>query len=331
MAKKNQRNYVCFDLGSCNTRIYISGKGVIYNEPTLLVKDIKKDKITHYGKNAREVIGKLTKSQQVCYPIVGGVISDFSLLNKYLKLAIDKFLPDIRDSIITVACPSMISELEKSYLVKAIKILEPHRINVVEDGKLAIYGAGFDITSNNAYLGLDIGGGTVTAMSVVGNSIISQTSTKKGGSSFDAEITKLIKKHYNTLIGELTAEQIKVSVVSLLKENKKISVFGYDINTGMPTNIEVDGNVFNKLVVSFYERYTSLISALLEKLPKEAIIDICKTGLILTGGFSKIKGVKEYMEEFFSLPVHISHKFASDAVINGAIKYENIYELDDQT
>lgn len=325
MAKNTakQKTHVAIDIGTSKTRIYVERLGVIFDEATVLAVDYKTKKVVAVGDQAKKFIGKLSGSVSIKYPLKRGVITDMTILRTFLAHVLQKHKNDIKDSIVTLACPISVTSFERESLVSTIKELGVAFVDVQDDIKLAVLGAGFDILKSDAFLCLDIGSGKSTVGIVSYNETVISKWSKIGGSSIDLEIVKYLKAKKQLSVGDITAETIKNTVGSLIKNKNvlKTTAYGYNMTSGLPSNIEISEDDLSKIIVNAFNNLTLLITSALEDAPNEVAGDVIKNGLIVTGGVAQFPGVKYFFEEYFEIPVFVA-KSSGNCVINGAIAYK---------
>ncbi|AGR41679.1 rod shape-determining protein [Spiroplasma taiwanense] len=327
MAKTSlrSRKHIAIDIGTSKTRIYIEGLGIVFNEASLIATDYKTKKIIAIGNTAKNFIGKLNGSLQIKYLLKKGTVTDLNLLKVFLFYILRKYENEIKGSVVTLACPTSLTSLERKSLIDSIKSLGVFYINVEDDIKLALYGAGVDITKPEGYLCLDMGAGKTTAGIIVTGGTINSKWTKAAGISIDNEIIKYLKSKHGMMIGELTAEAVKISIASLIKMKQplKTKAYGYDLGSAMPKELELSDTEISKVLLATFGNITDTITSLLEEAPNEVAGDIIKNGLFITGGLSNVHGVKTFFENFFEIPVKIP-KNSNTAVIDGAIAHKEL-------
>ncbi|AOG61091.1 cell shape determining protein MreB [Spiroplasma helicoides] len=325
MAKINltQKKHVAIDIGTNKTKIHIEGLGMVFNQSTLMALDYKSKKVIALGDDAKKFVGKLSGTLQLKYPVRRGIITDLSVLKLFLKSILANYSNDIKDSVVTVACPTSLTQLERQSIVKAIKELGVYYVNTEDDVKLALIGAGADAYETTAFLCLDLGAGKSTAAIISSGETIQSRNSKVSGNSIDMDIAKFLKSKSQLMIGDITAEQIKNSIASLIKAKTplKTTAYGYDLTTGMPKDFELSDEDISKIILSGFGNLTTLITNVLEGAPSEIAGDVIRNGLYVTGGVAKISGVKAFFEDFFEIPVILSKNCAT-ATIDGAVAHK---------
>lgn len=319
-----EKIYIAIDLGTSKTKIFIQGKGIVYNEPTLIALDYKTRKVLAVGQKAKSFLGKQSYTVDIKSPLKSGVITDIKLLSLFLSKVLAKYKDDIKDSYITLACPVGVTKIEREAVIAVVKKLGVIYVKAEDDIKLALLGAGKDIEKPEGHLILDLGAGKASCGILTAGEIVTSRWSKSAGDFTDIEILKYLKTKHSCLIGNVSAEKVKNQIGSVVKSKKQLEtrVYGYDISSGMPTEIVLKDSDILKVIQSIFGNLTILITSVLEDTPNELAGDVIKNGIIITGGLSNIIGTKFFFEDFFEIPVFIP-KNASTAVIDGAAAYKN--------
>ena len=318
---------IAIDLGTSNTRIYVADKGKFLDEPD-------NDNIVAVGRDAYRMIGRTSQRLSAIEPIVGGVISDFFLVENMIKIQLGKAnISRIVKPRVVACIPGDITDVEKRAVVNSILSIGVRNVSLIEASKAAAIGAGLDIRSPHGRMVIDIGGGT-TDMAVISLGDISASrSMKLAGNSFDEEIIKYIRRTYNLVIGKVTAEKVKFEIGTVIKPktDKRIIVKGRNTVTGLPQAIELSSSELaeplNEIAVSIAQQAQDL----LEETPPELVGDIYKDGIVLTGGGCQINGIDQVLKNYVKLDVHRADN-PSDCVINGcgyALRYIGQAEIDE--
>ncbi len=288
------------DLGTVNTLIYIPKKGIVLNEPSLVVSNNKSgsDSFLAIGKKAKEMIGRTPEEIKACSPLKNGVIADYktteTMLNYFINKAIGSFQFLKPDIIISV--PAGISSSERRAVMQATLHIGAKNVYLVKEPLLAAIGAGIKISQPAGHMIVDIGGGTSEVAVVSLGSIVACTSIKVGGIKITEKIIDYVRKKYNLEIGFSTAEQIKIQASQPSdKENNNhiIEVRGQDIIDGLPGTIEIQENELHSCVNDILLEITRAVKNVLQETPPELSADILEEGITLTGGGSLIKGLAE--------------------------------------
>lgn len=318
------------DLGTTNVLIYIKGKGVVLDEPSILTVDTETKKVLAVGKEAKEMLGRTPDNIKVVRPMKDGVIADFELteimLNTFIKKVKGKDL--FRRPKILICCPTNITQVEKNAIKEAAERTGARRVYIEEEPKVAAVGAGMDISKPSANLIVDIGGGTTDIAVLSLNSIVSSTSIRVAGNRLDDDIIKYIKHKYKILLGEKSAEKIKIEFANIYKPSKKqkIEVKGRNIDTGLPDSVEITEEDTYEALKESIERIVKAIKEVLEDTPPELSADIVDRGLIITGGGSSLQGLKELLSDELKIPI-LTAKDPLRCVVEGAGLLLNETEL----
>jgi rod shape-determining protein MreB len=285
------------DLGTANTLVFVPGKGIVLNEPSVVAVSQSDHKILAVGNEAKEMVGK-TPDDIIAYkPMRDGVIADYrvteAMLSYYIKKALDKwnfFKPDV-----LVSVPAGVTSTERRAVVEAAVKAGAKNAYIVKEPILAAIGAGIPIHEAEGHMVVDMGGGTTDVAVISLGGIVASTSVKCAGNKIDQSIIDYLKKNMNLSIGEKTAEHIKISVGSALalEEEITVTVKGRDVMSGLPRSIEVGSNEIVKAVKKNLAEMLSAIKDVLQDTPPELASDIIDKGIIMTGGTSQLRNFPE--------------------------------------
>ena len=318
------------DLGTTNVLIYIKGKGVVLDEPSILTVDTETKKVLAVGKEAKEMLGRTPDNIKVVRPMKDGVIADFELteimLNTFIKKVKGKDL--FRRPKILICCPTNITQVEKNAIKEAAERTGARKVYIEEEPKVAAVGAGMDISQPTANMIVDIGGGTTDIAVLSLNSIVSSTSIRVAGNKMDEDIIKYIKHKYKILLGEKSAEKIKIEFANIYKPSKKqkLEIKGRNVDTGLPDSVEITEEDTYEALKESTERIVKAIKEVLEDTPPELSADIVDRGLIITGGGSSLQGFKELLADELNIPI-LTAKDPLRCVVEGAGLLLNETEL----
>ncbi|AHI54299.1 cell shape determining protein MreB [Spiroplasma sabaudiense Ar-1343] len=325
--KIEEKQFIALDLGTSNVLAYVGKKGIVYNEPSIMAYDNLNNSLIALGHEAYEMVGKTNDNTRMVVPIKDGIIADMDAAKDLLKNIFGKLkMMDIwKNSVVLLACPSGVTELERDALKKVAMDLGADMVVVEEEIKLAAIGAGLNITLPRGSVAIDIGGGTTDVAIIASGEIITSRSIKAAGTSFDDDIKKYIRSEYNVNIGDKSAENIKIQIGSLGKYNaeRSMSVFGRDVVSGLPKEAVVSAEEIRNVLINSFSKITDLFIELLEATPPELAGDIIKYGITICGGGALIRNVEKYFSDIFSIPCKIA-KDPLMTVINGAKDYEKI-------
>ena len=298
------------DLGTANVLIYIKGRGIVLNEPSIVVIDTETNKVIAVGEEAREMLGRTPEKVKAVKPMKDGVIADFDLTEIMLNYFINKIKARSLFSRprILICCPTNITPVEKNAIKEAAERTGARKVFIEEEPKVAAIGAGMDISKPSANMVIDIGGGTTDIAILSMNGIVSSASVRIAGNVFDQDIIKYIRGKYKLLIGEKTAEDIKINFANVYKPSKKekLVVKGRNLITGLPDSIELTQEETKEALEDDLNRIIKSTKNVLEQTPPELSADIVEKGLVLTGGGAKLTGLVDLLEEELTIPILIA-------------------------
>ena len=298
------------DLGTTNILIYVSGKGIVIREPSVVALERETNRILAVGEEARQMIGRTPGNIVAIRPLKDGVIADYDVTETMLKYFIEKVSPRPRlfRPRVVVCVPSGVTSVEKRAVLEAVMQAGAKRTHLIEEPMAAAIGAGLDIREARGNMVVDIGGGTTDVAIISLSGIVVSESLRMGGDKFDEAIIRYIKKMYNLMIGERTAEDIKIQIGSAYPEGegKSMEIRGRDLVTGLPRTIKfTSADTFQALS----EPITAVIDGIksvLERTPPELAADIVDKGIVLTGGGSLLHGFTRLLNEETDIPIHLA-------------------------
>ena len=289
------------DLGTASILVYIRGKGVVLKEPSVVAFDRDTNKIKAIGEDARLMLGRTPGNIVAVRPLRQGVISDYTVTEKMMKYFIQKALGkrSIRKPRIAVCVPSGVTEVEKKAVEDATYQAGAREVSVIEEPIAAAIGAGIDISKPCGNMIVDIGGGTSdVAVISLGGTVVS-ASIKIAGDDFDEAIVRYMRKKHNLLIGERTAEDIKIRIGSAFASPDPdfMDVRGRNLVSGLPNTIRVSSEETEEALKETTSQIVEAIHSVLEKTPPELAADIADRGIVLTGGGSLLRGLEELISD----------------------------------
>ena len=289
------------DLGTASILVYIKGKGVVLKEPSVVAFDRDTNKIKAIGEEARLMLGRTPGNIVAVRPLRQGVISDYTVTEKMIKYFIQKALgkKSFRKPRISVCIPSGATEVEKKAVEDATYNAGAREVAIIEEPIAAAIGAGIDISRPCGNMIVDIGGGTSDiAVISLGGSVVS-TSIKIAGDDFDEALVRYMRKKHNLLIGERTAEDIKIKIGTCLSlgNNETMDVRGRNLVTGLPRTITVTSEETEEALREPTMQIVEAVHSVLEKTPPELAADVADRGIVLTGGGALLRGLEELIEE----------------------------------
>lgn len=322
------------DLGTASVIACVKGKGIVLREPSVVAIDKNTNEVIAIGKEARNMIGRTPGDIETVRPLKDGVISNFTLTAKMLKYFIKKVCNNkFISPRIMICVPSQITEVEKRAVIDACMQAGAKRVFLIEEPVAAAIGAGIDISKPSGNLVIDIGGGTTDiAVISIGGSVVS-TSIKIAGNKFDEEIIKYIKRKYNVLIGERTAEQIKIEVgcVYPREEEAKITIRGRNLNNGLPAELEIKSKEIMNILLPEAKKIVESVKSTIEKAPPELVEDISEKGIYMTGGGSLIYGIDKLIQKSTGINVMIAQDAISCVAIGTGKALDNLDALDSKS
>jgi len=313
---------IAVDLGTANTLMYMVGKGIVLNEPSIVAFDKNTKKIVAIGNEAREMIGRTHRDIKTIRPMKDGVIADFEIaegmLRAFIKKVHSNWLPSRR---IIIGVPSGITEVEKRAVRDSAEHAGAKEVHLITEPMAAAIGIGLDVNAPVGNMVIDIGGGTTEIAVIALSGIVNEESIRIAGDEMDNAIIQFFKKNYNILIGERTAEAIKCEVGSAmpLDEEIIIQVKGRDLVAGIPKTSEVSSVEIREALSEPVNAIVDAVKLSLERTPPELSADILDRGIMLTGGGASLKGLDERLRLETSLPVHVAEDPLT-AVVRGVGK-----------
>ena len=324
------------DLGTANTLVYMRGKGIIIREPSVVAVDVKMDRVRYVGQEAKDVIGRTPGSIVAVRPLKDGVIADFDMTTSMLQEFIRKALKGrafAGSRVRVIICiPSGVTAVERRAVKEATQNAGAKRVSIIEEPMAAAIGAGLPVAEPTGSMIVDIGGGTSEVAVISLGGIVTSRSVRVAGDEFDSSIINYIKKKYNLLIGERTAENIKIAIGSAYPyadNEPSMDIKGRNLLNGLPENINVTSEVIREALSEPLSHVIEAIKVTLEKTPPELAADIIDQGIMLAGGGALLKGLDLLIHAETGMPVKVAER-PLDCVADGTGKVlENIDKLID--
>lgn len=313
---------IAIDLGTANTLIYIKGKGIVLNEPSIVAFDRSSKKIIALGNKAKEMQGREHREIRVSRPMRDGVIADFEIAEGMIRAFIKRVSAgSLSSRRIVVAVPSGVTEVEKRAVRDSSEHAGAKEVHLIAEPMAAAIGVGIDVEAPVGNMIIDIGGGTTEIAVIALAGIVNEESIRIAGDEMNNAIMQFFKKNYNLLIGERTAEAIKCEVGSAvpLQEEITIQVKGRDLVGGVPKTAEVSSVEIREALNENIVQIVEAVKQTLERTPPELSADILDRGVMITGGGALLKGLDERIRMETNLPVHIADDPLT-AVVRGAGK-----------
>jgi rod shape-determining protein MreB len=315
------------DLGTASVLVYVKGKGIVLQEPSVVAIDRDSGRVLNVGYDARKMIGRTPGNIIAIRPLKDGVISDYEVTEKMLRYFINKTCGKrfIKPKII-VCVPSGVTEVEKRAVVDAAVEAGGGKTFLIEEPIAAAIGAGLDITKPDGNMIIDIGGGTADIAVISLGGIVVSKSIKVAGDKFDENIIKYMRKAHNLLIGERTAEELKINIGTAYKRSKPVQreCRGRDLITGLPKNIVVTSDEMLDALKEPVNAICDAVHAVLEKTPPELASDISSRGIVMTGGGSLLHGLNIILERRTGIPTYIAEEAVSCVAKGTGMSLEHI-------
>ena len=289
------------DLGTASTLVYVKGKGVVLKEPTVVAYDRDTNDIKAFGEEARLMLGRTPGNIVAVRPLRQGVISDYMVTEKMIKYFVQKAIGrrTFKKPNISVCVPSGVTEVEKKAVEEATYAAGAREVRLIEEPVAAAIGAGIDIAKPYGNMIVDIGGGTSDIAVISLGGTVVNTSLKVAGDDFDEAIVRFMRKKHNLLIGERTAEDIKIKIGTTypLVEEETMVVRGRNLVTGLPKTVTVTASETEEALRETTSQIVEAVIAVLERTPPELSADILDRGIVLTGGGAMLRGLEQLIEE----------------------------------
>ncbi len=319
------------DLGTANVLIHVKGKGIVLNEPSVVALDRNTNKVLAVGEEARQMLGRTPGNIVAIRPLKDGVIADFDVTEAMLKHFINKlnvkgFLSKPR---ILICCPTNITSVEQKAIREAAEKSGGKKVYLEEEPKVAAIGAGMDIFQPSGNMVVDIGGGTTDVAVLSMGDIVTSESIKVAGDVFDNDILQYIKKEYKLLIGERTAENIKIEIGTVFPNSRheEMDIRGRDMVSGLPRTITIKSDEIEHALRESVSVIVQAAKNVLEKTPPELSADIIDRGVIITGGGALLHGMDSLLMEELKVPVFTAEQPMDCVAIGTGIMLDNIDKI----
>jgi len=326
---------VGIDLGTANTLVYVKGRGIVINEPSVVAINQKTGQILSIGQEAKKMVGRTPGHIIASRPLVAGVVSDFEVTEQMLKFFIDKvhresfsILPRPR---IAVGIPSGVTEVEKKAVEDATRSAGAREVYLIEEPMAAAIGIRLPVQEPAGNMIVDIGGGTTEVAVISLGGIVVSRSLRTAGDKLNEDIISYARDEFNLLLGEKTAEDIKLEIGSAyhLEEKLETNMRGRDIVTGLPKEIAIDDSQIRKALSRSVKVLVNEIKSSIEETPPELVADIMKRGIYLVGGGGLLRGLNELIEEQTEMPVKLVEDPLTAVVRGTGMVLEDVDTLKD--
>jgi len=299
------------DLGTANTLVYVKGKGIVLDEPSIVAIDKDTNKILAVGKEAKRMVGRTPGNIVAIRPLKDGVIADFETTEKMLRYFIQKVHKNVAFARprIVICVPSGITAVERKAVVEATEQAGARAAFIIEEPLAAAIGADLPVNEPTGSMIVDIGGGTSEVAVISLGGIVASQSLRIGGDEMDEAITYYLKKEHNLLLGERTSEKVKIEIGSAfpLENEEKMEINGRDLVTGLPKTIIITSQQIRKALEKTITDIVNSIIEVLDVTPPELASDIMKRGIVLSGGGALLKGLSERVSRETHCPVYLAN------------------------
>lgn len=311
------------DLGTANTLVYVKGKGIQLREPSVVAINTNTKKVLAVGDEAKQMIGRTPGNIVAIRPMKDGVIADFDVTQAMIKKFIEKVSPKsaFTSPRIVICYPSGVTQVEKRSIEEAAKLAGAREVHLLEEPMASAIGAGLPVNEPTGSMIVDIGGGTTEVAIISLGGIVTSKSLRVAGDELDQSIINYVKKQYNLMVGERTAENIKIELGSAyeLEEEISMQIRGRDLITGLPKVIDITSTEVREALREPISAIVDAIKSTLEKTPPELAADIMDKGIMLAGGGAMLRGLDKLIYDETHMPVHTA-ELPIDCVALGAGK-----------
>jgi len=298
------------DLGTATVLVYVRGKGIVLQEPSVVALDKDSGKLLAVGEQARKMIGRTPGNIVALRPLREGVIADYTTTEMMLKHFLGKVIQKklIRPRVM-VCVPAVITEVEKRAVIEAATAAGARQTFLIEEPVAAAIGAGVDISKPVGNMVVDIGGGTTDIAVLSLGGIVCGSSIRIAGDKFDEAIIKYVRKEFNLAIGERTAEEVKMTIATVYPqegEEQELEIRGRSLISGLPQTVKITSSQTCEALAEPVERIIEAIFSVLEKTPPELAADLTERGIVMTGGGSLLKGLDKLIAKKTNIPVYVA-------------------------
>lgn len=317
------------DLGTANTLVYVKGRGIVINEPSIVAINQKTGQVVAVGTQAKEMLGRTPAHIEAVKPLVDGVISDFEVTQQMLSYLLNKAQARNQKMLgprVVVGVPSGITSVEVRAVRDATKEAGAREVFIIEEPMAAAIGVGLPVSQAIGSMIIDIGGGTTDIGVVSLGGLVSSRNVRVAGDKFNADIISYIRNEFKILIGEKTAEDLKIAAASVAADNTPIEsrVRGRDLITGLPREIAVTDSDVRNAIGHSIEELVDAVKGVLETTPPEVLSDVMQRGIYLAGGGALIRGLAELFEEALGISVKVATDPLSAVVRGTAIVLDDL-------
>jgi len=324
----NLSKRIGIDLGTANSLVWLEGQGIVMDEPTVVAVSLNDSKVVAVGNEAKEMLGRTPVNIAASRPMRNGVIADYfiteAMLRTFISRVIGKaflFKPEVM-----ICVPAGCTQVERRAVLDATLSAGARNAYLIDEPLAAAIGANIPIAEASGNMVLDIGGGAAEAAVISLGGVVVHKSARVGGNALDEAIGKHIRRRYNLIIGDQTAEKIKISIGSAvrLKEEKKMSVKGRDVATGLPREIELTARDVNEAMSMPLGKIVKIVKEVLEEVPPELASDIIDKGIVMTGGTSQLTNLDQLIRENTGVPASVAEEPIKCVIRGIGVALENL-------
>jgi rod shape-determining protein MreB len=326
-------NHMAIDLGTVNTLVYVKGRGVVLNEPTVVAMRTEHKEILAVGEDARRMLGRTPGGIVAVRPMKEGVISDYDMteimLKYFIKKASQSASPFGMRVKLIVCVPCGITEVEKHAVEGAARAIGARDVFLMEEPVAAAIGAGLNISEAKGSLIVEMGGGTTEIAVISLGGIVVCKSLRTGGNHMDEAIAEYVKKQYNLIIGEMTAEQIKITLGSAYEAAKeeKMTVRGRNVQTGLPAETVVHAAEIKEALAAPVRKILDALKLVMEQTPPELSADIIREGIVISGGTAQLRGLNRLFAKETGIPVRIANDPMACVACGAGLALSDYFEV----
>lgn len=301
------------DLGTANTMVYLRGEGIVVSEPSVVAIEKRSKQVLAVGQKAREMIGRTPANIVAVRPLKHGIISDFdttqAMIHHFINSAHSNYVRGFKipRPRVVMGIPSLVTEVERQAVIDAAKTAGAREVFIVEEAMAAAIGVGLPVESASGSMIVDIGGGTTDIAVLSLGDIVIDNTIKIAGDEMNQDIVNYVRDKYNILIGERTAEDVKIEIgsASPLEEEKEVLLQGRDLLTGLPKSLKISSIEVREAIMVSLGQITEAVKDAIEDTPPELLKDLSNDGMYVAGGGALIRGLEKYWKEELNMPIKI--------------------------
>jgi rod shape-determining protein MreB len=323
---------LAIDLGTANTLVYARGRGILLDEPSVVAVDTSTNSVVAVGAEAKRMIGRTPGHITAVRPLRDGVIADYDITAEMLRYFVRKVLRrrgTFTGPRVVVCVPSGITSVEQRAVSESVYAAGARRVHIISEPMAAAIGAGLPVNQPSGSMVVDIGGGTTEVAVLALGGIVAATSLRVAGNALDQSILDHVRSQFSLMIGERTAEELKISVGSAfpVAGPKKAEIRGRDVGTGLPRNVTVSGDELRKAMEVPISRIVFAVRSTLDRCPPELAGDLVHRGIVLTGGGALLRGLDARLQHEIGIPVLVAERPLDSVVLGTATVIEHFEQL----